>query len=319
MGESSEGVVGLPENIESTQIAPEHTAHNAVVDELPVEQVSEDSSKSWAVRLFNKSPLKQKKYEMLVRFLGETTNLTCLDVGSDNGVISLLLRERGGTWHSCDLIPETVESIRGLVEERVSQVDGISMPYETAQFDVVAIVDLLEHIDTDREFVNELYRILKPGGTLIVNVPNPKRGLLRKIRHSIGQTDEAHGHVRPGYTLDELKKLLGSSFEVLEHESYSKTFSVFIDTFITFGLHVMRKGNSKKGTVVTGNDLGRMQKSFKLFSLLYPLIQLFVKLDEFFPGMHGNMLILKCRRLEPGQLNAGDEKAAFQMEDLPLE
>ena len=44
--------------------------------------------------------------------------LRCLDLGSDNGVVSLLLRERGGSWASGDLTEEAVASIRSLVARR---------------------------------------------------------------------------------------------------------------------------------------------------------------------------------------------------------
>ena len=55
---------------------------------------------------------------------GPTDGLRCLDLGSDNGVVSLLLRRRGGRWASADLAPEAVESIRALVETDVHLVDG---------------------------------------------------------------------------------------------------------------------------------------------------------------------------------------------------
>ncbi len=85
-------------------------------------------------------------------------------------------------------------------------------------------MDLLEHTHQDQEFVNDLYRIMKPGGELVINVPHIKNSLLRRIRLAIGQTDEKHGHVRPGYTLESLQELLDGRFTVLEAKTYSKFF-----------------------------------------------------------------------------------------------
>ena len=48
----------------------------------------------------------QQKLRELVSMLGPTDGLRCLDLGSDNGVVSLLLRRRGGTWSSADLTEE---------------------------------------------------------------------------------------------------------------------------------------------------------------------------------------------------------------------
>ena len=55
----------------------------------------------------------------------------------------------------------------------------------------------------------ELARVTRPGGRLVVNTPHLKRTLLRRLRHALGQTDEKHGHLRPGYTPERLRELLG--------------------------------------------------------------------------------------------------------------
>ena len=57
----------------------------------------------WALALFRKSVLKQRKLAEIERALGPTGDERCLDLGSDNGVISLLLRRSGGRWASADL------------------------------------------------------------------------------------------------------------------------------------------------------------------------------------------------------------------------
>lgn len=120
----------------------------------------------------------------------------CLDVGSDNGVISYLLREQGGDWSSADLDDTAVASITELVKTNVYQLDGHKTEFEDDVFDKVVIVDYLEHIENDKGFMDEVYRVLKPGGELLINVPHITNNLLRKFRLAIGQTDEKHGHLR---------------------------------------------------------------------------------------------------------------------------
>ncbi len=256
------------------------------------------NTQSWARALFECSPLKRRKFKMLIELAStDFNNKECLDLGSDNGVISMLLRENGGRWSSADLIPETVEAIKGLVGERVFQIDGRSTPFIDRQFDLVMVVDILEHIDTDKEFALELARITKSSGTLVVNVPNPARGPIRWLRYALGQTDEKHGHVRAGYTQSELQELLGDNFKIEQVVSYGRVFSELCDTLVTGALDVLKGKRGKKGTVVTGQDLKKMKKSFKIFRLISPVLKLFVWLDELVPFLHGNMLIVRARRI----------------------
>jgi 2-polyprenyl-3-methyl-5-hydroxy-6-metoxy-1,4-benzoquinol methylase len=109
-----------------------------------------DERRDWAVKLFRRSVLKQRKLAELSSMLGPTEGLRCLDLGSDNGVVSLLLRQRGGSWASADLTEEAVRSIRELVEEDVHLVPGGRLPFADASFDRVAVVDMLEHVPDDR-------------------------------------------------------------------------------------------------------------------------------------------------------------------------
>ncbi|MGB7949054.1 MAG: class I SAM-dependent methyltransferase, partial [Candidatus Binatia bacterium] len=232
------------------------------------------AEQSWPVLLFNKSVLKQRKLQEITDALGATDQLHCLDIGSDNGVISYFLRRRGGAWKSADLDEQAVRSIRELVRCDVYPIDGRCTPFRDNEFDRVVIVDFLEHIPTDREFIDELFRVIKPGGELIINVPHIKNSLLRKVRIAIGQTDEKHGHLRPGYTVAGLADLLMGRFTIASHTTYSKFFSECIDTFITFGFGLLKRGESTsaKGLLVTGGDLHRYKKIFRAYSLIYPVV-----------------------------------------------
>lgn len=250
--------------------------------------------------LFSVSPLKQRKLEMLKRMMDDPNGKTSLDVGSDNGVVSLLLRELGGSWHSADLSADTVRAITDLVGEHVTQVGEDLFPFQNQIFDQVLIVDFLEHINNDRGCVRELHRIIKPGGIVVINVPNPKEGVLRRLRFALGQTDEAHGHLRPGYTLGQLEELLGGHFAIERSISYARIFSEIIDTLIVGALDLLKGGKrGKKGKVVTATDVSKMRKSFSLYRIIAPVLRFFMVLDTLVPFLHGNMLIVRARRAEP--------------------
>ncbi len=253
------------------------------------------NEREWAVALFRRSVLKQRKLAEVAGMLGPTGGLRCLDLGSDNGVVSLLLRERGGSWASGDLTEEAVGSIRSLVGEDVHLVRGDGLPFPDASFDRVAVVDMLEHIPDEVAFARELARVTRPGGLLVVNTPHMKRTALRRLRHALGQTDEKHGHLRPGYTPERLQVLLSSGFAPERHRTYSRFFSEAVDAALNWGLERLGKGPSAKGMVVTGGDLARHRKTFRVYAAVYPLVWAATRLDVLVPAS-GYMLIAAFRR-----------------------
>jgi 2-polyprenyl-3-methyl-5-hydroxy-6-metoxy-1,4-benzoquinol methylase len=251
----------------------------------------------WALRLFRRSPLKQRKLAEIERALGPSAGLRCLDLGSDNGVVSLLLRRRGGDWASADLTEEAVTSIRELVGSDVHRLDGARLPFRDAEFDAVVVVDMLEHAPDEAAFVAELARVTRPGGRLVVNTPHLKHSALRRLRHALGQTDERHGHVRPGYTPARLRELLAGRFALEPPHTYSRFFSELLDTAINWALARLGKGGSTKGVVVTGGDLARHARLFRAYSVVYPLVWAVARLDSLIPWATGYMLIARARRL----------------------
>jgi len=253
------------------------------------------SGRDWAVALFRRSVLKQRKLAEVAEMLGPTAGLRCLDLGSDNGVVSLLLRERGGSWASGDLTEEAVGSIRSLVGDDVYLVRGDRLPFSDATFDRVGVVDMLEHVPDEAAFARELARVTRPGGLLVVNTPHLKRTALRRLRHALGQTDEKHGHLRPGYTPERLQEVLSPGFALERHRTYSRFFSEAVDTALNWGMERLGKKSSAKGMVVTAGDLARHGKTFRAYAAAYPLVWAATRLDALVPAS-GYMLIAAFRR-----------------------
>jgi SAM-dependent methyltransferase len=252
----------------------------------------------WPLALFRRSVLKQRKLAEITAMLGPTEGLRCLDLGSDNGVVSLLLRRRGGSWASADLAPEAVASIRELVETDVHLVRGDRLPFADAEFDRVAVVDMLEHVPDDRAFAAELARVTRPGGTLVVNTPYRRETPLRRLRHAIGQTDAKHGHLRPGYDPAQLRALLAPAFALSGWHAYSRFFSELVDTGIQWGVERLGKKPASKGLVVTGGDLAKHRRLFRAYSVVYPLVWTISRLDALRPATSGYMLIASAVRHE---------------------
>ncbi|MBN1342105.1 MAG: class I SAM-dependent methyltransferase [Phycisphaerae bacterium] len=258
----------------------------------------------WALRLFSKSVLKRAKWREIAAALEGVRVETGLDLGSDNGVMSYLLRRRGGVWWSADLEAKAVEAIQSLVGDRVCRIDGHRLPMADASFDVVVVIDMLEHVQDDGGLVHEIHRVLRPGGLLIVNVPHFKHfSLLRRLRLALGLTDAWHGHVRAGYTVDGLGRLLEPEFEIGSHRTYNRSFSELLD--IALNAAYLRKSASGpsegvKGTIVTKDDLDKNKKLLRVYSVISPVMTLMSLLDVLVGFTSGYSLILRARKRARG-------------------
>lgn len=255
------------------------------------------------LKLYGKSILKKAKFAAIERYLPPLKDKMCMDIGADNGVLSYLLRQRGGSWVSADLDEHVVSSIKEMVGSDVVQLDGGDTGFEDNTFDLVVIIDFLEHIKTDEAFIQELYRIMKPGAHLIINVPHDKPdSIIRKLRLSLGLTDEKHGHLRPGYTHASLNALLKDKFSIQQQQTYSRFFVELYDALISYLFEKIQKnGKSAKGTVVTAGDMSANQKKFKLFSLIYPFVWILSKLDSALFFTSGYSLIVQAVNTKDSQ------------------
>jgi SAM-dependent methyltransferase len=83
--------------------------------------------------------------------------------------------------------------------------------------DLVICSDVLEHIESDAEAVATLSTLVREGGLLVVTVP--------RVSPFAARVENRFGHVRVGYTEDQLGMMLESSgFEVLRVQQFFKSF-----------------------------------------------------------------------------------------------
>jgi SAM-dependent methyltransferase len=99
---------------------------------------------------------------------------------------------------------------------RIALGDAISMPFADGSFDKVIAAEVLEHIPADQAAMNEIARVLRPGGIAAITVPSwlPERICWRL---SDDYHDVPGGHVRI-FTRRELEtKLTRSGLAVRGH------------------------------------------------------------------------------------------------------
>ncbi len=117
---------------------------------------------------------KSEEWEAIKEFLPQHRGVA-LDVGAGNGIASYALAREG--WQVKALEPYTSElvgvgAIKKLVQENqlsieVVQEFGEQLPFTDNAFDLVFARQVLHHAQNLKQFCNEIYRVLKPGGIFI--------------------------------------------------------------------------------------------------------------------------------------------------------
>lgn len=104
---------------------------------------------------------------------------------------------------------------RGHGRDLVVQGDATRLPFPDGSFDAVVCSETLEHIPDDRSAVDEIRRVLRPGGLLFLTVPNYLNAarVLAGLRRTPGYRNLQVGHLRE-YSRRQVDDLLKTGFAI---------------------------------------------------------------------------------------------------------
>jgi SAM-dependent methyltransferase len=123
-----------------------------------------------------------------------------LDVGSHCGFFLRRARERG--WRTTGVEPSPVSASLAreqfALDVKVGSLEQARFP--SCSFDVVTLIDVLEHVGNPRPLLAEVARVLRSGGLLFVKVPNvrytlAKHRILGRIPGALEDTFDAREHL----------------------------------------------------------------------------------------------------------------------------
>ncbi len=220
------------------------------------------------------------KYPVIEKILNLKENEKILDVGCSQGLYTMNLAKK----YNCDFTGIDLDDDAIKKANYDSKKLGLNcnfykgsieqLPFKDDEFDKILCLDILEHIKDDENAVNELQRVLKNRGKLVISVPHKKSFFImnlpyNKVNHIKG------GHVRRGYDFENLKRILEENkFEVIE-----KRLLVNLFGGISWYLH------------------GWFSKNKILNLASFPLLLLFSKLDKLLPFyITKELLIVKAEK-----------------------
>ncbi|MBI4240701.1 MAG: class I SAM-dependent methyltransferase [Candidatus Rokubacteria bacterium] len=98
-----------------------------------------------------------------------------LDIGSGDGCAAFLLAEESKEVIGVEVAREAVELARQRYQRpnlRFQQMSGTQLGFPDNTFDLITSFQVIEHVPEVEVFVDEMIRVLKPDGRLLVTTPN---------------------------------------------------------------------------------------------------------------------------------------------------
>jgi SAM-dependent methyltransferase len=113
---------------------------------------------------------RRRVLERAIARLGLAKEVRILDAGCGSGR-NMVDLARYGAVTGLELSPTSVRLARERCAGEVVVGSVMDMPFDDASFDLVVILDVMEHLSDDMGAFAELRRIVAPGGALLVTVP----------------------------------------------------------------------------------------------------------------------------------------------------
>jgi len=145
-----------------------------------------------------------------------------LDIGCAAGMFSLLSKGNGVTGVGVDISPLSLrQAKKDTPGFDFALASAEQLPWIDRAFDTVLMLDVLEHVPCESKALAEVDRVLRPGGRLIISVPNngefrwvdAQNSLLFALgRKAMNRGGEPMYHRH--YSLEELKALIPPSFRL---------------------------------------------------------------------------------------------------------
>ncbi|MEN8236173.1 MAG: class I SAM-dependent methyltransferase [Pseudomonadota bacterium] len=113
--------------------------------------------------------------DMFTRYIQKLNlkqNASILDVGTSSGTNLRMLKAMGFThFKGIDISPLAAQIAKDKGLGKVDIGNICKLPYPKSHFDLILATDIIEHVDDDLLALQELQRVLKSNGTILLTVP----------------------------------------------------------------------------------------------------------------------------------------------------
>ncbi len=166
---------------------------------------------------------RRKLFRREISRFGLDLDARILDTGTSTGTNLRMLGELG--YRNVTGVDSSPEAIRHCADKGLGDVhlgDVCNLPFADDDFDLVMATDIIEHVDDDGRAIEEIKRVLRPGGHLLLTVP--------AFPSLWGLQDDVSHHKRRYRRTGLLNLLRGSRLQLLRH--YYFNFFLFLPIFL---------------------------------------------------------------------------------------
>ncbi len=172
---------------------------------------------------WDKADTPQAPYKMAVEYITQDT--AALDIACGHGSGSKSLIDQGcksvvGVDVSQSAIDQCQEKFRDDTRLTFQCGDALDIQFEPEQFDLIVTIHTMEHVRDDYAFLEKLQSWLKPGGTIVLEVP-----LLMRLPFKDSDQPFSDGHIREYYP-GPLVELFEKFFTITKQFGVSRGFYV---------------------------------------------------------------------------------------------
>ena len=119
--------------------------------------------------------------ESMLRELDPTPNCRLLDAGGGTGRVSGFLQEHVGSVVLSDILMGMLREAATKADLRPTRSLTETLPFEDSFFDCVLMVDALHHVADQAQTARELFRVIKPGGRVVIQEPDIRKFAVKLI------------------------------------------------------------------------------------------------------------------------------------------